>query len=371
MLTKFSVKNFKAFKEKVTLDLSKPRDYSFNSHLIRNGVVNNGIIYGKNGSGKTSIGKAIFDIVSVIGMPNRIDYATEIYQGYKQLPIEFEYSFLFDGDEITYSYTKNNSGRIIDEALLLNNKQIFRKSVEEGIIEVSQEFHFDDKRKDDLLNSANSISIFNYLQSTFPLAQGHYMLKMVAFINSMLWFRCLEDRNYIGFDNARVNIEEYLIKHNRVEQFAEFLQNESEQKFDFSATNADDIRLKCLIDGNVVDFSDIKSTGTSSLELLFYWLVRIDEKHPSFIFIDEFDAFYHFELSINICKTLFGKDYQAFLSSHNTLLLGNDYLRPDCALYLQNGQLHPLSDLTNRGELRQGHNIEKMFRGGSFNQKVL
>ena len=36
MIRKFSVENFKGFKEKITLDLSRTRDYSFNSNLIKN-----------------------------------------------------------------------------------------------------------------------------------------------------------------------------------------------------------------------------------------------------------------------------------------------------------------------------------------------
>ena len=55
-----------------------------------------------------------------------------------------------------------------------------------------------------------------------------------------------------------------------------------------------------------------------------------------------------------------------FMSSHNTMLLGNDLLRPDCAFELRNNRIAALSELTDRGELRQGHNIEKMYRAGAF-----
>ena len=51
------------------------------------------------------------------------------------------------------------------------------------------------------------------------------------------------------------------------------------------------------------------------------------------------------------------------------MLLNNDFLRPDCAFNLKNNKIDALSELTDRGELRQGHNIEKMYRAGSFNMR--
>ena len=44
MLKKFSVENFKGFKDKVTLDIGKPSNYSFNSEIIENGCITKGSI---------------------------------------------------------------------------------------------------------------------------------------------------------------------------------------------------------------------------------------------------------------------------------------------------------------------------------------
>lgn len=85
----------------------------------------------------------------------------------------------------------------------------------------------------------------------------------------------------------------------------------------------------------------------------------------TFVFIDEFDAFYHFKLAFEVCKILFNKDCQVFTSSHNTYLMTNDLLRPDCNFILNENKIKPLVDCTDK-ELRFGHNIEKMFRGDAF-----
>ena len=55
MLKRFSVKNFKAFEDKVTLDLSSIGNYEFNKECISNGICKTSLLYGKNASGKSSL----------------------------------------------------------------------------------------------------------------------------------------------------------------------------------------------------------------------------------------------------------------------------------------------------------------------------
>ncbi len=108
--------------------------------------------------------------------------------------------------------------------------------------------------------------------------------------------------------------------------------------------------------------SETEAATIKSIKDLF---AKAKENAPSIVFIDEFDAFYHFKLSKNICRKLFELNCQLFLTSHNTLLLCNDLLRPDCNFLLDNNKIRAIHDCTEK-ELREGHNIEKLFRGGTF-----
>ena len=54
-----------------------------------------------------------------------------------------------------------------------------------------------------------------------------------------------------------------------------------------------------------------------------------------------------------------------FLTTHDTFLLSNDLLRPDCFFVLKSNEIKDLCDLTDK-ELRSGHNLEKLYRGGKF-----
>ena len=81
--------------------------------------------------------------------------------------------------------------------------------------------------------------------------------------------------------------------------------------------------------------------------------------------IDEFDAFYHFELSQLILNKLKKANCQVLLTTQNTTLLGNDILRPDCYFLFEDGKIANLPERTDK-ELRLVHNIEKLYRGGTF-----
>lgn len=62
MLKRFEVENFKSFKDRLILDLTA-RDYTFNKDIVKDGIVNKGLIYARSGVGKSNLGIALFDIV--------------------------------------------------------------------------------------------------------------------------------------------------------------------------------------------------------------------------------------------------------------------------------------------------------------------
>ena len=57
---------------------------------------------------------------------------------------------------------------------------------------------------------------------------------------------------------------------------------------------------------------------------------------------------------------------QIFTTTHNTDLMSNDLLRPDCYFVLNNNTIKAISELTEK-ELRQAHNLQKMYKAGAFN----
>lgn len=366
MLTHFAVTNYKGFKHRIEWDLSHPSNYSFNADAVQEGVVKNGIIYGPNGAGKSNFGLAIFDIANHLSHKwKKPDYYLNYAcAGYQDLPVEFEYTFVLGEHTLLYSYSKvalEMKGNIVREQLIVDGNEVLLK--DKGVLNVANEFGLTQTAVDSLKDSANNISIVNYLLGSVPLPKGHALLLLRDFVENMLFFRSLDNREFIGLKEGGSNIEEYIIKHKLADDFAAYLKEVSGQEYEFAPNAQGENVLYCLMDSVRIPFQWVASTGTKNLELQYYWLKEMD--NASFVFIDEFDAFYHHELSYKICKRLFEGSNQVFVTTHDTFLLSNDLLRPDCFFILRDNQIKAICDMTDK-ELRFGHNLEKLYRGGTF-----
>lgn len=362
MLTKFAVKNYRGFADKIEWDLSHPSSYSFNTFAINEGIIKNGIIYGPNGSGKSNLALAVFDIILHLTQKTKNPHQNETVVNvfHPEELMSFEYTFRFNENIIEYCYSRGVSG-LDKEKVVLNGEMLF--NLENNILTIdTREFPMTEENKRQLANSSNRVSILGYLWSVYPLASDHPLIKMKGFVDGMLLFWNHEDRGFAGLYVGDSYIEEYIIANGLVKDFEEFLRTISSQEFKFKPGKAGDKRLICDM-GNSVPFYKIRSTGTSSLTLLYFWIQQMSK--ASFIMIDEFDAFYHFDLSFKICQKLFSFSNQIFVTSHNTYLMTNDLLRPDCNFIINKNKIKPLSLCTDK-ELRWGNNIEKMYRGNAF-----
>lgn len=367
MLKKFSVENFKGFKEKITLDMGSPSNYGFHPEVIGGNCITKGIIYGINGCGKSNLGLAIFDVITHLTEKQKLLQKYDFYlnmSGRKSFA-EFEYTFVFDGHELFYRYSKTDVDTLKEESLSIDGKEVIY-------------YDFLDKNGFTLLEGSDTLN--SSIKNESPISRVKYVSrnsiftdnvqnqvfkKFIDFVDRMLLFFSLENRGYEGFMNGSEGIEEGIVNAGKVKDFQIFLK-ENDIDYDLYECEVDGRKaIYCHFDNKDVDFFKIASTGTRSLALFYYWYIRM--KKASFVFIDEFDAFYHFELSEAVQKKvneILG--VQVFTTTHNTDLMSNDLLRPDCYFLLKDNSIRAISELTEK-ELRQAHNLQKMYKAGAFN----
>ena len=367
MLKKFSVENFKGFKDKITFDIGSPNNYSFHSETIEKGCITKGVIYGINSCGKSNLGLAIFDIIMHLTEKQKLFPSYDFYlnmSGRKSFA-EFEYVFSFDDHEVVYKYCKMNVNTLRNESLLIDGKEViyFDFFARDGftLLEGSDTLNAS-------IKSESPISRVKYVNSNSILIdneQNRVFKKFIDFVEHMLLFYSLDSRGYEGFMNGSESVAEGIVNSGKVQDFQIFLKKNGIE-YDLYGCEVDGRKaIYCHFDHMDADFFKIASTGTRSLALFFYWYIKMSQ--ASFVFIDEFDAFYHYELSESVQKLIRKiSGVQIFTTTHNTDLMSNDILRPDCYFLLKDNTIKAISELTEK-ELRQAHNLQKMYKAGAFN----
>jgi hypothetical protein len=370
MLSNFSVKNFKGFGERITLDLSKTNNYEFNANCIQNGIVKDSIIYGYNGVGKSNLGLAIMDIVVHLTDKTK---QLDMYQNFTNADnengiAEFSYIFRFDGASVVYDYGKSSCEDIVYENLLINNSETVsydRRGA--GSLKINL------PGTETLNKEINQIkiSVLKYIKSNTVLPEtGETALfnKFLSFVDNMLLFWQLDNRGYQGYEIGSADMLGDIVKRGHFDDFKRFLEAAGlDANIIYRKEIKDDYSFFYDFKGKGIHFWKACSTGTKSLVVFFFWLQRIkyEDARPSFIYIDEFDAFYHQRLSEFVVRELINNPCQVILTTHNTGIMTNDLLRPDCYFLMYKDRISSLASLTDK-ELRYGHNIEKMYRAGAF-----
>lgn len=364
MLEKFSVKGFKNFKTLLTLDFSDVHNYEFNQCAIENNIVKDAVIYGPNSSGKSNLGYAIFDIIISLTdkMRNISKYLPYINLYTECSTAEFNYIFKFGNDKLEYRYVKSAPEVLVSETIKINDNIIISWSAEDGV----QSLALPGAENLNLTLYDGTISFVKYIYRNTTLDKnsdaGRVFYRFFDFIERMLLFKSLHQNEYIGFTNGTGSMSEKIINSGKLEEFQLFLKKYGIE-YQLKAS-VDKHSILCVFPKGEYDFFKIASTGTTSLALYFFWISNIEQ--VSLLFIDEYDAFYHFEISKMIVDTL--KKYphiQCIVTTHNTDLLSNDILRPDCYFILNQGEIKSLPNCTSK-ELRLVHNLQKLYKAGAF-----
>ena len=393
MLKKFMLKNYKNFKDEITIDFENIAGYQFNTDCLSDGIIGKMLIYGRNATGKTNLGRAILDISSTMFGGTR--YASNgilLNADSKEDSAMFQYEFRFEDTELSYKYSRLSNQELREEELSVNGKSIFKcnfglreynfdnlddlltrrtSAIERTLRQIESDedllgldVYIEDGEDDEI--SEPKLPFLRWLISNVALKNDSALIRLSNYVRRMMMIT-VGNRMQYRFGRMNQGFYESLENPERLKDFEDFL-------------NAMGIEcklvLKKLPDGQIelyfvheqlVPFYENASSGTLALVELYRRLVpKIWD--ASLIYLDEFDAFYHYEMAENVI-CFFKQKYpkcQMIMTSHNTNLMTNRIMRPDCLFILsRKGTLTALCNATER-ELREGHNLEKMYISGEF-----
>ena len=194
MLIEFKVEGFKNFEKELVFDLSKTRNYNFNENAIKDGIVKTGLIYGINGSGKSNLGLAIFDIILHLTDKEK---TINLYDYYLNLTnsntmAKFYYKFKFGNDILEYEYQKDKPQNLVSEVLKINDILISDYNYRSNKYELNLE-------GTESLNknlNGNNISFIKYINNNINPEPSTKQFKIKEIISTFLKFLSL---NFLAY----------------------------------------------------------------------------------------------------------------------------------------------------------------------------
>lgn len=370
MLKRFAVKNYKNFNGRTEISFDNVRNYEFNKKYVKDGLLNKIIVLGKNGSGKTNLGFAIFDIVVTLTSnqynPYQTDDASFLNGDSTEKYATFEYEFKQGDRTIRYEYRKAHPFEIVYERLEVDGELYFSRDGDESDYtrlknECANDLQIDIKN--------GPMSVLRFVSSNTVQDEHSPVSFIMNFVNKMLYFKSdIEGNSFIGLDRYGETLTDFIINNGLEDDF----------KRQLNELGGIDVDIECVkiqgMPGTIVqrfknsrlNFQNIASSGTKTFMLFYYCSKRFDD--VEFLYMDDFDAQYHYEMALNVLRFVAGRmDFQAVFTTNNTALLSNDILRPDCYMTIGKDGIRSFSDSTER-EIRKGHNIEKLYRNGEFDE---
>ena len=358
MLLRFCVEGYRGFSNRLEFDLSKTRDYRFNSDAILDGVVKDALVYGRNGVGKTNLGMAILDGRNNVALDTLGHRANGTFLNADKgcSSARFSYLLSIDGRKILYEYSKGAKGVLSSEKLAIDGETVF--SIDEsGNMAVDNLADFTSgtlvvKDKEIILG----LSFLSYMCTNTPKKLLGPVFSLYQFLGAM------------QFNGGSTLLDDIttVIEADKAHDLEMFLRNYG---IDESLVVQPDVSgvqvLYMKKHERVIPFADACSSGTRALVRLFA-IRELGKSRPSLLFLDEFDACFHHDLAESVLSSMLSdRSMQVIATTHNTDLFSNKTLRPDCLFVLSNSGIVAAADATDR-ELREGHNLERLYKAGEF-----
>lgn len=368
MLKTVRFKNYKSFTQETIISLEKTKLSILDGTNTKGNLLKGCAFFGSNASGKTTALNSISLLLDLLFLNVPVDLVSQITIFNKEKTAFFEYTFVFDEDEIVYYFEVDRSGRFIKETLDLNGKRCLTR----------------------LLNSAESFITENRTygkddidEHTLFIRSIYFNTKFMAFPVLKKWFEFLSKSIFTNLAQSRtvafgLRIEElflptyleahgdeeinafltafnfpYTIKYEK-ESTAKLLNSSFESRLSFVRKDLPPVQYS------------MESYGNHILMTLLPAVISA-MKNESMLIIDEFSSGLHNVLEELLIKYIFtNSSCQLFFVSHSTNLLRTSLLRPDQIYSVDFDSNGSFIKRFSEEHPRESQNLEKMYLSGVF-----
>ncbi len=385
MLKKCTVRNYKNFRNEISINFGAVAGYQFSLDCITDGLIGKSLIYGRNATGKTNLGKAILDIKYTLNGNFYFNDGVFLNADSSEDAASFQYVFQFGSSEVIYQYSKYANHKLRDEKLYIDGVAIFQceffkkdyhfynlSYVQADTANIERYIQYLENSADEEESMDPGLPFLRWLINNVALKKDSILIRLSNYVNNMAMMTvgnaaAMENAALFQVKKKYADFFELLDTPEALHDFEDFLNTMGVEERLILKTLPDGQRQLYFSHEKLIPFYENASSGTVALTGLYRSLIST-MKTASFVYLDEFDAFYHYEMAENVIK-YFKKKYpacQIVITSHNTNLMTNRLMRPDCLFVLSGkGTLTALCNATLR-ELREGHNLEKMYISGEF-----
>ena len=376
MLTKITLDNFKSFKNKTVVDLTKTNYTILPQNVADNGVLKGCIFVGANASGKSTIILAVKLLLDLLFSERNINSGMFLCMFGDSNKYSLSYEFLIENKTIRYSFEVDVAKKMISELLHIDNELLLQRMglSAKSYIADSNGVNYDeeDVGKDSLF--LRTLYFNTKFASNSTLGSWMDYLKKSFYVNMFkgeivsYGKRDMTIATYL--DNGGCEVINNFFDEYNFEQKVEFVHSTSGGKISFVAGEDEDVKTVFFKRKGIevpIPFFEESLGNQNLLRILPVFLSAIN--NGGMLLIDEFSSGFHNELESLLVRHFMEKanHAQMLFVSHSTNLLSNSILRPDqeYSVEFQDQNGSTVRRFSSE-QPRSAQNIEKMYVSGVF-----
>ena len=372
MLTKLVIKNFKSFKNEVTIDFTKTNYKVLDDlNVSDNGVLKGVMFVGANASGKSNALHAIRLLLDELFREVKENAAFLRCLFSKENEFSLNYFFLIENKEINYFFGVDTSKKIISEKLYVDNKLLLERMGTTAKSYITEKENFDELDR--------NILFLRTIYFNTGFANNHILLKWFEFLQNSIYFNAF-DKSIISYGKKDFRLVDYIKERGTGEindffkayNFEQNVEYSSEAVGEHFAIVFDKDNEKMIFfkrkDINMPIPFEYESLGNRTLLNMLPSFLYVAQNN-GILLVDEFSSGFHNELERLLVQYFMeaSSKSQMIFVSHSTNLLSTAILRPDQIYSVEfDGENGSHIKRFSEEQPRVAQNLEKMYLSGVF-----